>query len=111
MKVSKNQIKDALSKTGGFKTQAAKMLGISYQALWKRIKADKELEMFDEELQEQFLDMAESKLLQQVREGNLGAICFFLKCKGKHRGYIEKQQIDTTFENKEPLIIIKNGGK
>ena len=47
-----------------------------------------------EEVKETALDIAEDKLMGLIRDGNLGAICFFLKCQGKHRGYVERQKID-----------------
>lgn len=34
---------------------------------------------------------AESMLMEKVREGNLDAIKFFLRCKGKDEGWIEKE--------------------
>jgi hypothetical protein len=42
---------------------------------------------------EAFLDLAEGELFRQVREGNLTATIFYLKCQGKGRGYIEKVQL------------------
>ena len=42
------------------------------------------------EAREAFLDFAEGELFRQVREGNLTATIFYLKCQGKQRGYIEK---------------------
>ena len=41
-----------------------------------------------EEIQEKTIDYVENKLLQQINEGNLQAITFFLKTKGKNRGYV-----------------------
>jgi hypothetical protein len=40
------------------------------------------------------LDFAESSLHKQIRNGSTPATIFFLKCKGRGRGYIEKQEID-----------------
>lgn len=41
-----------------------------------------------EQVQEKTIDYVENKLLQQINEGNLTAITFFLKTKGKNRGYV-----------------------
>ena len=39
---------------------------------------------------EDALDLAESKLMEAIRNGNLTAIIFFLKTRGKSRGYSER---------------------
>jgi hypothetical protein len=40
------------------------------------------------------LDFAESQLHKQIKEGNSTATIFFLKTKGKKRGYIERQEVE-----------------
>ena len=42
------------------------------------------------------LDLAESKLMKNILEGKEASVFFFLKTKGKSRGYIE--QIDTRLQ-------------
>ena len=41
------------------------------------------------------LDFAESQLHKQIRDGEVSSTIFFLKTKGKRRGYIERQEIDS----------------
>ena len=43
-----------------------------------------------EETVELNLDTAESQLMSLIANGNLGAVIFYLKTKGKARGYIER---------------------
>lgn len=43
---------------------------------------------------ERILDLAESKLLSNIRAGKEVSILFCLKCLGKKRGWIDRQQID-----------------
>ena len=43
------------------------------------------------------------KLLEQVNSGNLTAIIFYLKCKAKNRGWVEKQQIEHT--GPRPIVV------
>ena len=57
---------------------------------WK--KDDKDFAQTLEDTEEMNLDIAESKLFEQVKQGNTTAIIFFLKTKAQHRGYIETQQ-------------------
>lgn len=104
------ECEDALRASGGFVTHAAAMLGISWPALSERVKKHARLQRVLEEAREQHLDLAETQLISSVAQGEAWAVCFFLKCKGKGRGYIERQQIDTNITNKEPLII-KRAGK
>jgi hypothetical protein len=40
------------------------------------------------------IDFAESQLHKQIKEGNSTATIFFLKTKGKKRGYVERQEVD-----------------
>ncbi len=77
----------------GFVTEAAKALNISYQALSKRIKKNKKLRDALDAINERKLDFSESKLQDLVKKNNLGAICFHLKCKGKHRGWVERTEL------------------
>ena len=88
------QCKDALVRHGGFVTHAAHSLGITHGALSTRIKRHKELQQVREEICESYLDLAESSLIAKMKEKDLGSICFYLKCKGKSRGYVERQEIN-----------------
>jgi len=47
-----------------------------------------------EEINDMVLDIAESKLYQNVMDGDPASIFFLLKCRGKKRGYTEKQEVE-----------------
>ncbi len=57
-----------------------------------------------EEADEQILDWAETKLIEQVNDGNLSALIFFLKTKGKKRGYVESFDANVTTNPFEQLM-------
>lgn len=92
-------IEDALIACKGIYVAAAKWLkrerdkSITRQTLSKRIAASKHLREVCDEVVEQTLDWAESKLLELMAAGDKTAILFYLKCKGKNRGYIERQEL------------------
>lgn len=89
MKVSDKKIEEALRACGVCKTHAAKMLGVSLNALCGRIKSSKHLtEVFDE-VKAETTDLAESSLIQLIREKNVAATIWYLKTIGKDRGYTE----------------------
>ena len=91
----------ALFKSAGNIADAARLLGCTRQTLWSRIQENKTLKAVCEEAVEITLDLAESKLVDQIKKGNLGAICFYLKTRGRKRGYVEKQEIETSGSTKQ----------
>ena len=97
MAATQNQIIASLRANGGFITGTAKELGVTYQAIWDRIKRSKTLKAEYDSIKEGYLDLAETKLISKMKSGDLGALCFYLKCQGKQRGYIER--VSNTFDN------------
>ena len=51
------------------------------------------------------LDFAEKQLFTQISENNTTATIFFLKTKGKHRGYVEKTEVDNRVTIEKPIIM------
>jgi hypothetical protein len=88
-KLSLKQIAEAISSSYGFNTQTAKMLGVSYEAFKKELRSNPKLQKVVERVEEENLDYAESKLRCLIDKENVPAILFYLKCKGKKRGFIE----------------------
>ena len=74
----------------------ADALGIDRSTLWDWRKKYPELERMLNDYDQSLGDLAESKLMMAINEGNLTAIIFYLKTKHKGRGYIEGQEIKAT---------------
>jgi len=132
---------EALEKSLGIVTTAAKSVGIDRGTHYKWYKKNKKYRAAVDDISERSLDFAESKLHQLIAgivlpetkvfvvQGKKGkeilthkgqkhyppdstATIFFLKCKGKKRGYVEKMEIGITDKDGndvEQVMII--GGK
>lgn len=91
-KIKDELVIKALFASGGVITYAARALGMERQSLSTRVNASDILRTAADEAVERNLDIAENKLLTKIDRGNLVAILFYLKTKGKRRGYIERQE-------------------
>ena len=85
---------EALEKSLGIVTTACKIVGINRSTHYDWIKDDAEYRKAVESIEDIALDFAESKLHKQIETGDTTATIFYLKTKGKKRGYIERQQIE-----------------
>ena len=97
-KNKKNMLR-ALEKTMGVVTPACKKVGIDRATHYRWCEKDPEYKLAVDDLENLVLDFAESKLHEQINEKNTTATIFFLKTKGKMRGYIERQELDMSGEH------------
>ena len=68
-------------------TEVAKKLGITRQAIAKRIKNSAKLQRARVTAVESNLDLAESELIKNIKLSNLKAVFYYLNNKGQARGY------------------------
>ena len=99
---TKKQLVAALEKSLGIVTTACKEVGISRWTFYNYYKEDEDFKKQVDEISEMSLDFTESKLLKLIKDENPAAILFYLKCKGKKRGYIERTEINMS--NDKPII-------
>lgn len=79
----------------GIVTQACKVFGdMNRSTFYKWMKTNPKFAERVKELEEVNLDFAEGKLLQNINDNDTTSIIFYLKTKGKKRGYIEKMEFD-----------------
>jgi len=86
---------EALEKTAFNVSSACKMVGIDRQTHYNWLGKFGIYKKQCEEIQESLIDFAESQLLKKMKKEDLGAIIFFLKTKGKKRGYTERIETET----------------
>lgn len=89
-------IKKAIEDSGGLYTQIAAKLGCSWHTAKTHVEKHEETLKAYEAEAESVLDVAESKLFENIQENDNTAIIFFLKTKGKNRGYCERKEIEIT---------------
>jgi hypothetical protein len=88
----KKAVIEALEKSLGVVTTACKQVGIGRTQFYEWLK-DPKFKAEVDSIQDIALDFAESQLHQQIKGGNTAATIFYLKTKGKRRGYVERQEI------------------
>lgn len=84
---------EALEACLGIVTDAAKVAGIDRGTHYNWLREDPEYKAAVESLNDIVLDFAESALHKRIKEGSDTATIFFLKTKGKGRGYVERTEI------------------
>lgn len=88
----KKKFIEALREGRGIITYACQKIGISRKTYYDWYQNDSEFKMLADEVNDTTIDVVESKLLSAINEGNLTAIIFYLKTKGKKRGYVERTE-------------------
>lgn len=86
----------AYEKTMGNISATCKEVGISRETFYRWMREDKKFETKVSEIGEANIDFAETVLLKNIREGKETSLIFYLKTKGRERGYIEKIEQDIT---------------
>lgn len=93
-KVSEEEIREAILDAGGNLSEAARRCGMSRRGLVYRLDQTPDLWRVRDEARESQKDKAESALMSAIERGEAWAVCFFLKCQAKDRGYMERPQIE-----------------
>lgn len=94
--IDNERIAAVFAKKGCNMSATADALNVSRATLYNWRNEDSELDSMMKDQEESLIDFSESKLMESIQEGNLTAIIFHLKTKGKNRGYVEGQEIRAT---------------
>ncbi len=84
---------EALEKSLGVVTSACRASGVGRTTHYRWLKDDAEFSEQVKELTEVAIDFAETHLHKLIQDGSPAATIFYLKTKGKKRGYVETQDI------------------
>ena len=91
--IKKESMLKALEKSLGVVTVACKSADIPRSTFYKWLNEDEQFLKDVKDIENIALDFAESQLHKQISENSTSATIFYLKTKGKKRGYIERQEI------------------
>lgn len=80
-------------------------ISITHGAISLRVASSEHLRQVRRECEEEGLDFAEYKLLDLIKSGDRTAILFYLKCKGKERGYIERKEFSGSFTTPPNVVV------
>lgn len=107
--IKKRAMIEALTKSLGIVTTACKSVRIDRSLHYRWLREDESYREAVEDVGDIALDFAESSLHKQIENKDTVATIFYLKTKGKSRGYIEKQEIDVSVKEFPPLprVVIK----
>lgn len=96
---TKADILERLKKSLGNVSVACEGANVSRQTFYNYLKDDPDFAQAVANVNERTLDYVESALLQRIKEGDTTAMIFYLKTKGKVRGYGDR--LDVGFDEKK----------
>jgi len=88
--VRKKHFLRALVKSHGVISDACTAMGVARQTVYNWMANDPEFENMVALIEDETIDFAESKLFENINKGFEASLIFFLKTRGKRRGYVEQ---------------------
>lgn len=107
LKGKKKLMIEALITSKGNITKSAEKVGISRLTHYDWIEFDPVYKSYYDGIDDYQIDFYETALNKLIEDKNPTAVIFALKCKGKKRGWIERQEIDMMNSNPVNIIIEK----
>lgn len=104
---AKKKLLEALERTLGIVTPACKEAGVSRDTFYKYYREDPVFKEQVDELENLTLDYVESQLFKQIKDGSERSILFYMKYKGKKRGYNDSLDITSGGEKITEIKLIQ----
>jgi len=110
--VYKEKLLIALEKSLGIVTPACREVGISRDRFYTYYHEDADFKKKVDDIQNIQLDFVENQMFKKIKEGSEKSILFYMRYRGKGRGYTESLDITTGGENLNDIkIIFVNGNE
>ena len=90
----------AFEKTLGVVTPAAQMIGVKRSTIYRWREMYPEFDKACKEISEVAVDFVETQLYKLIKDGSEASTIFYMKTKGRDRGYAEKLLHDVNAEVK-----------
>lgn len=94
LKKKEKKIIEILKLNAGNVSWTCKAMNISRETFYILKRKNEDFFKAVEEVNESLIDLAESKLMENIKKNDTVSTIFFLKTKGKNRGYIERTEIE-----------------
>ena len=92
-KYSQEQMIKALEESKGLIAPAARALGCDRDTIKRYAAEYPEVAAVQASMRETVTDLAENALYDAILDREAWAVCFYLKCQGKQRGYVERAEV------------------
>jgi hypothetical protein len=84
----------ALGRSMSIVSSACRMIQMNRLTHYRWMKQHSRYQQAGKDLGDESLDFVESKLINSIGNGSVRATIFYLKTKGKKRGYVEKTELE-----------------
>ena len=93
---SKKKMLEALEYNLGIVSTSCANADVSRATHYRWLKEDPDYKAYVQDIHEAAIDFVEGQLYAKIKDKDTASIIFYLKSKAKHRGYIERQQVEVT---------------
>jgi len=99
-KLSKKKVREAIPGSMGIYAVISNKCGVNRGSITRFLQKEKNQNLVEEikEEREKLIDVGERKIIELINAGNFNAIKLLLTTKGKDRGWIERQEIDSNIK-------------
>ncbi len=98
----------AFEKTMGVVTPAAQMIGVKRSTIYRWREMYPEFDQACKDISEVAVDFVETKLYNLINTGSEAATIFYMKTRGRDRGYAEKLQHDVNAKMQGVTVNVSN---
>lgn len=110
-KLNEKDLNKAIAGSGGIISTVAQRLGMSREHVSRYFSKHPEWRDKLEEELASMIDVGENRLFKKVEAGEWKPLQFFLRTKGKNRGYVERQEVQQENVVKGMIIHLSIDGK